>query len=830
MSARQGCGGNQLGAAPARRFTCGVSGLVVASAMDVGVEIQRALRRLARAPAFSIAATLTIALSLAGLGALASMWNTLVVRGQPGIGHPDRMLWVRPPWTQRPRPYPTLEQHQALVALQPRSMDVAFYSPRIRPVKVGTDAAQRVGVQAVSGEYFRVLEAPLAAGRGLADSTVTARPAVVSWRFWKDQMHGDPGVLGRLLTVGSDTNYVVSGVAAEGFTGPEGLQQADVWVSMDRLTAWGSGRWLARMRSGLARSAAMREAQAELAALWPQIAVEPSARGVRLGTPSVEPLRGGLHPENVRSAGLIVGSVAAICLLTLLIATANLASLVLTRAVSRERDLAVKRAIGARARDVVAEPILEVVALFAIACAIGIVLARPVGAGLVAALNAPFPFVAKVHWDLPTIATTAVLALTAAVLCAVGPSLRMMRTDPGSVLRVDAGAARIGVAGRRLQSGFIVVQLFTAFLLVGASATVALQAWSAVVRELGVPDPSSVIVTYLPPSQGSRAERARRAEEYLEKVRAASGARQAAFAYASPGENRLLRTVVSRTSDRSMPARINIVSPSYFGVIGARVTMGRSFGEADVSGSAQVAVLSRGAAARLFESGGPVGSLVTIGTETPYQATIVGVVDDVTYEAESAGEPVLYVVADQFDPALGREIAFVRVAAPAASVRRIDSVMRMEAPMLAVRPALTLAQLLDDATRGERSLVTLAFACMILTITIAVIGVFGLVSDGVQQRRRETAVRLALGATAGRVTWSHAASSLGLALIALVPGVIIGSAAVALLAPVLGGLIDHVAVAAAMSAAIVLLATASASVLAVRLTASFNPAVLLRAD
>jgi len=765
------------------------------------------------------------------------LWSTLVLRPQPGIGDPERVVWVLPAWQHREQLYATKGQFAALASLRPATIDLAYYAIRIRPVATEGKAGRRVGVQSVSPGFFRVLQTRLVAGIGLpTDDRGDPHVAVISWRFWETEMQRDPTAIGKQLTVGADTAYVIGGIAPEGFVGPEGPQQADVWVPLSPTTDWDAGRLIGRMSSEGRTADRIRSARAELNVLWPQALSAGTGRvpdELQRSALAVALLRGGLHPEIYRVMRVMVGGVAAIGVLTLLIGTANLASLVLIRAVAREREFAIKRALGGRMIHIAREPLVETLILFAIAGTLGFFLSRPMGALLLTSLHVPFPFAAEVRLNVPTMLTTSGVAFVAAILCAVGPLVRTARIEPGSVLRSDAGASRVSVAGRQLQRTFVVAQLLTAFVLIAASTAIALEAYGRLSHPIGVTDPAGLIVVHLPSQTGEPAEpavRVQRLSDLAEAVRLAAGSTEIAMAYASPGENTLLRTEMRVAGSAARPARLNVVTPSFFSVAGVGPARGRVFEPSDGAGSERVVVLSAAAASGLFFGSNPLGARVSLGVDRPYSATVVGVVPDVAFDRGERSEFVAYVVADQFDPVLGRTVVLTRTQSAQTVTRRIDSTLRRSAATAAVRPAATLASQVESVSKGHRAVLQLVLASAALATVIAVFGVFGLVAYTVQQRRREIAVRLALGSTATRVTLEHVINSLKLAALGLAPGLLIGWGATVLLAPMIESLVRYVSKAALLSGGGILVATCVATAVAVRLSASFNPAELLRSD
>lgn len=795
-------------------------------------ELAHAMRRLRRAPTFAVTAIGTIAVALAVVAALASFWTNLVIAAQPGIRDPNAVLRVQPVWTRREFPYPTVDQYRRLLEQTPRSVTLAYYSPRIVRARIG-HAEYRVLVHSVSPSYFAVLGTPMLAGAGLHTSAADdARIAVISWRFWHDRLDADPHAVGRRIALGGDTAYTIGGIAPRGFQGPEGLQQADVWVSLGPRTTWGYGRMIARLRPGITTDGA----HAELNALWRRTVTVglDSREAWARSTLSVDHLGGALHPENYRGVAMLLGGAAAIALLCLLIAAVNLAALVLTRALSRSRDLAVRRALGARRRDVLMQPTSEVVLLFLCALACGAGLAQPLGRGLVFALNAPFPFVADVHWNLRMIALTTASALAGALLCAAAPAMWVIRRDPADALRSDGGGAQLGTGTRRMQAAFIGIQVLIAFVLVTLSALVALRASHQIARDLGVSEADRVLAIQLPET----AEKDRQATlaALSDNVRLSLGTSVVSTAQSAPGENGLLRSVLraARGDGASAAVHLNLVSPTYFTVLRTTVLAGRSFAGSDRPGGLHVAIMSRSAAAGFGNPGELIGRDVLIGAENPFRATIVGVVDDIIYDLAEPSEPVVYVIGDQFAPALAPNVLLVRAPnglAMTPAVLRADSTLRAAPSSVApVAPIRTLEQVVLEATRGQRALVGLVLATAVLALALAVMGVFGLVSYNVQQRRREIAVRLALGDTPAGITRSHASHAARISFLGLLPGLALVGAASSAAAPLLGPYFDYLLAATAGAALSLLLAAVAASAAAVRRSIVFDPASLLRGD
>jgi predicted permease len=751
-------------------------------------DLRFALRALAKSPAFALTAILGLGFGLAVSSVLFSAVNAYLFRPLPVRRGGDIVaLGVRKPTfgTLRNLSYPNLIDIRDDV----QSFEALFaYSPFTAAVRVDSLAEHRNG-QIVTGNFLQVLGIRPEAGRLLVadDDLPAANPVVVvGYTFWKSQLDGDPKVVGRALML-NGSPFVVVGVAAEGFRGIDALLAADVWVPAEQADRAGGGtgnrdgngfRVRGYLKPGVSRSQAQAEIETLAARLRERYPVENA--GLRI---QVLPEKRTRPLIDVTSLAPVVGSmVIGLGLVVLINACGSVMGLTLARSIERQREVAVRRALGASTRQVLWENVLE---SLLIALGAGLVawiavgwIADAVSAGLSASSDYRF----DLQPDITVLAFTIFVAGASGVAIGVVPALAAIRTDIRSVLGGGRGAS----PGRtRLRARIVMVQFAVVTVLLVTAGLFAESATAAKETELGFSQEDRLLVPVSPGDNGYDESRGRRiVEEVLARARAIPGVRAATAVRDVPlGPSSSSFEVRAEGQGPNADARrvaYNVVAPNYFEAMGIPIVRGRTF---DSPAAGSPVVVNETLAALYWPGADPIGHGLTIAREGGETARydVVGVARDAKYNSMNEGRrPYIYL---PYSQNYRSEMTLVLYAPGnvAAIPDTVRNIVRQVEPALTPTDITTLEASIDANAMGTVRFTTAVLSAFgIVGTALAVFGMFGLLSYTMQLQKRDIGIRMALGATNARVMQHALGWSVGLAVRGVAAG-LLGSVLVATL-------------------------------------------------
>ena len=794
----------------------------------------RLLRALLVRPSLTLAAVVTIGLAVGTATAIYSAVQAVLLSPLP-FAEPERLVVV---WeTDLKKSAPVIElSHREFEAFRDRNevfeSVAAVTAANIRVNLTGRGEPLQVEAALISPGFFGTLGVPPARGRdfgpGEAADTTGAR-ILISDGLWRRQYGADPSLVGREITAGG-TPATVVGVM------PPGMwpRNVDLWISTAGLAEGapdlGVLKLIARLKPGVTPDHARANLDVVLASLARD---KPDRAG--LGA-HVVPLTDQIYGQTRPALRLLVAAVA--CLL--LIACANVANLLLARGVDRQKELAVRAAMGASGRQLGAQLLGESVVLGLLGGALGLLIATW-GIGLVRGLiPADVPGIDLLAVDWRVLGVAAALSLATAVVSGTAPAWRASRVDAGQVVRESsgrlAGSRRLGRARGLLVAG----QLALSLGLV-AGAALAAQSFAAMARLEPGFDPEGVVTARIQLSDRypDHASRAAFYQPLLERLAALPGVESAGLVLLRPLSDPIgwdyPFTVEGQTADaqaRNPPANYEAVSPGYFATLRIPLVDGRLFADADGPDSGPVAIVSASMARRYWPGQRAVGKRLKpgpAGGPQPWR-TVVGVVGDVRYREWTAVRADFYVPYTQWN--FPRMDIVVRSAAPdpLAVAPAIRAAVREADPGSALATLTTMSAAVEEATAGPRFTAVLLAALSAIALAVAALGTFSVLAWSVEQRTREFGVRVALGASRAHVLGLVLRQAGTLTAIGVAAGLLVALSGTRALA----GLLYEISPTdpSTLAGAVALLAAVGlgAGLLASRRALAVDPAVALRDD
>jgi len=774
-------------------------------------DIRYAARGLRNRPAFTAGIVLTLGLGIGANAAIFGVVDRVLFRAPPllrdqATAHRPYRVRVEAIGEQRSDRnfsfplYLDLRRHLTDVF-----SDVAAFQTRRLAVGDGAEARE-LSVTVVSANYFNFFDAVPAIGRFFTadeDSVPQGVPVVVlSYGLWQSQF-GGRNVVGERLRVDRTLRTIV-GVAPRDFVGmsDQGAPAAFIPITSYAFALRGAGyparygwTWLetvVRRRPGVSVEAATRALKAVFFTNWRAMEAEDPGWGspedARLDA-ILAPVQLGRGPQAGASAR-VASWVGGVSFIVLLIACANVANLMLARAVSRRREIAMRLALGVSRGRLVRQLFTESLLLAVAGGVVGLLVVQWGGA-TIGALFLPSEATGSVVTDGRTLAFAAMATVTAAVLTGLVPAWNAGKDDVVSALK--ASEREGGDRRMRLRRGLLVFEAsLSVLLLVGAGLFVR-SLNNARGMRLGY-DSERVLMAEVN-LRGLRLEGPQALalmREFLATAQSAPSVTHAAMAASTPfwsNEGRGLW--VPGVDSISTLGRfiLQIATPDYFATMGTRVLRGRPFNKDDRSGAPPVMVVSEGMARRLWPGADALGQCVRLNAPAAPCSTVIGIAEDARMRMFSDDrEFTYYVPAAQFEEQNAGTLLMRVNGVAAAQVPALRTRLQALLPAPAYVSITPLARLVDPNYRAWKFGATMFVAFGGLALTLAAIGLYTLIAYDVAQRTREMSVRIALGAHRGDVVRMVIASGLGL----VGGGIVIGLAAAAWLAPMMSSLMFRV--------------------------------------
>jgi predicted permease len=721
---------------------------------SVGADLRYALRTLRRTPAFTAVIIVTLALGIGATSAIFTLVDGILLRPLP-YPEPDRIVRLIQSYPERGLTGWGVSQ-QNIALYRDRGSDFEAFSAYGNGGVTLTDAdgAARLPIARVTADFFRVMGVNPAIGRAFTreeDTPATHDVAVISHALWESRFGSDPSIVGRAIDLDGKPVRVL-GVMPAGFAFPS--PEVKAWLAMgldpNRRFGW-INTGVGRLKPGVSVAHAERQTTA---IMWDWARGAAQASGTVGIDPSrthmktiVTPLQQAMTRRTSKPLTTLLGAV----FLILLIATANVATLLSSRAAAREREISVRAALGASRSRVVRQLITESITLSLIGGLLGVVLAYFLVRTLTHSSTISLPRIGEVTVDARVLAVTFALSLLSGTMFGLLPAVHATRARLASALAAgQRGSGQQSV--RRANSTLVVAQLALAIVLL-VSAGLMLESFRKLMStDLGYrTDDLTTVALPLPPRINSAGALNAFVQTTLGAVRAVPGVRSAALGWTVPFEGNA--NVDGYLIDgRPTPASGNEdqitqigVSSDYFSSLGIPLLYGRDVRASDDTTGLPVALVDDLLAKRYWKGTEALGKRIRVTGDTTW-FTIVGVVGNVRdQDAASPAGPHLYNSLPQVG---GNRLSLViktpsNASATIASVRRAIASLEPGIPLDDVR---SVSSFVDRSLDTRRLTEVLLAAFAALAVLLAAVGVYGVMALSVANRHREFGIRLAVGA------------------------------------------------------------------------------------
>jgi putative ABC transport system permease protein len=826
-------------------------------------DLKIAIRHLSKSPGFALSAVLMLALGIGAATAIFSIVEGVLLRPLP-FPHPERLVVL----TDKIEGADLGANNEAGVTgpdIVNYTRDTHSFSalggysmPAYELSGIGDPAQVNAG--RMTAGVFAALDVQPLLGRvyTVEEQQQHQQVAVLSYATWQSRFHGDAGILGRKILLDRKP-YVVIGVMPRNFEFPlmpGHLNRSELWVPMslrpDELTGGAQASWgysmVGRLKPGItaeqAREDASRVAQ-ETMRNYPAF----------MASLRISPLVRGLHEDTVTQAKPLIRTLFLAVSVVLLIACANLAGLLLVRAIRRRREIAVRLALGASARTLLRQALLESLVLSVSGGVLGLILATialKVGAGL---LPETLPLMSSIGIDWMVAAFALALAIATGVLCGVAPAFAAIRTSVNETLKEGGRTGTSGAGHARLRSGLVIAEIAVALVLLAASGLLLRSFEKMRETDLGYRPDHMVVASYsLPRKQyATQAAVDQFNREVLRRTQQIPGVSSAGLTSFLPSNGTQGSSAfVAEGYSPAKPDAIDLATPlqiqgDVFRALGVRLLRGRFLTEADNNPKAQLAVVVNEELARQSWPGqDPIGKRLRLGTsemQTPW-ATVVGEVASMKEGSPDAKPRQQYYYsndqAEAFYGSLGNPATdlngnggyiVLRTSLPPATIEnQLRAAVHSLDPQLPLTQLQTMEHAISDSEAPRRFNTVLISTFAAAALLLAILGIYSLIAFTVAMRAQEMAIRMALGSQRSGIVGLILFSGLKLAVAGCAIGLVGAFFASRLLKTFVFGIsaLDPLVLAGAAIA--VLMLAGAASLLPARRAASVNPMQALRAE
>lgn len=761
-------------------------------------DLRHSIRSLGKKPGFTFVVVLTLALAIGANTAIFSVVNAALLKPLP-YREPERLvhLWEATPqqnYPKREASYPDFQDWRLCDAFD----GVAAYRGGGGFMLATPESSERIEGGFVSGNFFSVLGVTPLLGRTLTEADEkqgAERVALLSYGFWQRRFSGDAGVVGKQIVL-SGNSYQVIGVLPPEFQFAK-RGAAEIWTPMQLSQSMMTRRFMhfvnviARLKPGVN----LEQAKAAMLPITGRIAQEyaDSHAGTSIiVTPLHQEMVGNIKPLLV----LLLVAVGFV----LLIACSNVANLLLVRASGRQKEVAIRSALGASAWRLIRQLLTESLVLAVAGGAVGLLLARWGVDGLISAIPDNLlnfmPYLRSVKIDGSALAFTAALSLAVSLLFGLVPALHASKTDLQSVLK-EGGKTSAASARQGLRNALVVAEVALALVLLVGAGLMLRSLWGLINVDPGFNPRNLLTFTFaLPPAAYDSNEKLIVARQrMLAELAAIPGVEGAATVSTLP----LIGGNTTRFYPANQPkpapgddteANLRDISANYFNVMGVRLISGRYFTEQDAASSQNVVIINQSLAKRAFPNQDAAGqSIIITGDSGTY--LVAGVVADEKITGLDAQNTSVVYFPYQQDSSVGTASSIVvrTTGDPMSMSNTVRRKLQSFEPGISIFFVRTMEQIAatSPATFARRYPAMLIGLFAVVALLLAAIGIYGVISYAVSQQTHEIGIRIALGARPANILGLVMKKGVGLALIGVALGLIASFALTRLMADMLFG-------------------------------------------
>jgi predicted permease len=765
---------------------------------DLPRDTRYAFRTLRRDAGFTAFAVIIIALGVAASATVFSVASALLIRPLP-FDDPSRLVWIQngnapglSAQTAQVNPYLSLARENR--SFSEIGAYFAFYGVGDMTLSSPTDAI-RISAVPVTQNFFSLLGVRPTIGRGFTfEESAWNGPkvALISHSLWERRFASDPAIVGRPIMLAGVPTTVVGVLPASFDFGSIFAPGARIDVFTPFPVTPETNRWgntlaiVARLRPGVT----LASAAAELKVLSPRITSENANGNDFVGVATS--LRD--HVSRRARSGLIVLTFGVG--VVMLIVCANLSNLLLARATTRQKEMAIRAALGAGRRRLLRQMLTESVLLSSCGAVIGLVLAV-ISTRAIAHLDAvSLPLLGNVGIDAGALVFCAVLAIIVGLGFGMVPALQLSEGGVHDALKASGRSSMHGKHGQRIQQSLVISEVALACVLLVGSGLLIRSFLKVLDVDLGF-RPERVVAVRVDPDRGRDFKSGQEFVAYLDEVlrltREIPGVASATIADGLPlGSNRSWGVTAGGeeyVKGKWQAGFIRIATDGFVETMGMRVISGRDLSPADIESSEKVVVINETAAKQLWPGRNALGKLLKVGGTEHRVVGIVGDVRNLTLE-EAPGNEIYLPMRQVFDYSTLTLIVRTNLA-PASLARTLRRVLTPIVPNLATNEVQTLQGAVDKAVSPRRFFTALLGGFSAFALCLALLGIYGVISYTVTHRRQEIGVRIALGASSRQVQARIVRETLQLAL----AGVVIGTICAWLAGRTLGGFLFGVSAA-----------------------------------
>jgi putative ABC transport system permease protein len=744
----------------------------------LGKDITHGARSIRRQPGFTLAAGLSLALGIGVTTAIFTILNAVALRPLP---YPEagRLVWMTQILKKNTTDEVTLTAHflewrrqnQTFIDLagynyQTRNLTGLEEPIQVRTARVSESLLPLLGVQPVLGRNFLKQE----------DYKGHEQVALLGNALWQRQFSGNPNIIGQAITL-DGTPFTVVGVLAPGFVfpGPDPVQLITP-LGKDEAAElqYKVGSIIVNVIGRLKPGATLEQARADLAVVQSRLPLPAFRPEITL---KMLPLREYLF-GNVKTAGFILVAAAGFLLM---IACANVSNLLMGRWMQRDRELAIRSALGGSRARLVCQLLTESALLGVLACSAGIALAFWARRPLLALSPYQLSGLKELPFDGRVLGFAVALGMFTTLLFGLLPAFRSTKVHLGEAIKAGESAVVGGRGSLRVLSLIAAAEIATILVLSTGAGLMIQSFWKVRYTNLGFQPDRLVVATLNLSSPGYRQKTRQSAfvQELLTRMESLPGVELAAVTRAAeipPGDSHATNTFAIEGRDQPLGgprpvARYPVVSPAYFAIMGIPVLQGRLLQDSDAENAPPVVIVNRALVRRYYDRENPMGKRVRTGGDDQPWRTIVGVVGDVkTSGLTSAAEPAVYLPYRQAGDLTNLGLVMrspLDAGVVAIELRKIVANLDPNQPVASVQ---AMNDRLSESVSGPRFTTVLLFVFAGLAAVLGLVGVYGVMGCRIRWQLRELAVRQALGAQQKDVVW-HVLRQ-GFAII--VPGLIAG--------------------------------------------------------